>query len=283
MQDEHWGENTTAVTVNSDMDYPDGMAQNGNAPVELEKWRLETERGMSFRCKRHMGPMVAGFLSMCAFVSPILMAGLPKVGVFTLRNSQLQCGVECDGLLVALAFKLFILVIGTWGVFYRSTRATLPRIHIYRALVCLLIVVFLISFWLFYASHILQEAELVDYLGLVQFASHLVDSLLFVHYLALILIELRHKNAQYYVKVLRSPDGESKGFAIGQMSVQRAASWILDKYYTEFPIYNPFLDRVNGTRNRKGIKVYDIDGNGNVSTFIYNVANYDSFVKLNHC
>ena len=49
------------------------------------------------------------------------------------------------------------------------------------------------------------------------------------------------------------------------MSVQRAASWILDKYYTEFPIYNPFLDRVNGNRNRKGIKVYDIDGNGNVS------------------
>ena len=73
------------------------------------------------------------------------------------------------------------------------------------------------------------------------------------------------RHAQYYVKVLRSLDGESKGFAIGQMSVQRAASWILDKYYTEFPIYNPFLDRVNGNRNRKGIKVYDIDGNGNVS------------------
>merc|ERR1711902_63668 len=126
--------------------------------------------------------MVAGFLSMCAFVSPILMAGLPKVGVFTLRNSQLQCGVECDGLLVALASKLFILVIGTWGVFYRSTRATLPRIHIYRALVCLLIVVFLISFWLFYASHILTETERVKYDELVKFALHLVDALLFVHY-----------------------------------------------------------------------------------------------------
>merc|ERR1719195_1073818 len=171
-----------------------------------------------------------------------------------------------DGLLVSLAFKLFVLVIGTWGLFYRRSRATLPRIHIYRALVCVLIVVFLISFWLFYIRHILEimgRSENVEYSHLVQFAGHLVDALLFVHYLALLLIELRHRHSQFYVKVLRSPDGESRGFAIGQMSVQRAASWILDKYYTEFPIYNPFLDRIGGTRNRKGIKVYDIDGNGN--------------------
>lgn len=268
-QDEHWGENTTAVTINSDLDYNDqnqgGFIANGtgNGPPELEKWRLETERGMNFRCKRHMGPLLAGFLSMCALISPILMAGLPKLGLFGSRKIQLQCGVECDGMLVALSFKLFVLAIGTWAVFYRNPRSTLPRIHIYRALVCLLIVVFLVSFWLFYASHFFNETERVEYSGLVQFALHLVDALLFVHYLAIILIELRHTNPQFYVKVLRSPDGESKGFAIGQMSVQRAASWILDKYYTEFPIYNPFLDRLTGARNRKGVKVYDIDGNAN--------------------
>lgn len=265
-QDEHWGENTTAVTINSDMDYTDNQGNNGymnNPSQDLDKWRLETDRGMGFRCRRHLGPLVAGLLSMCALVSPILMAGLPKLGLFGLRNNQLQCGVECDGMLVSLSFKLFTLVIGTWAVFYRNPRSTLPRIHIYRALVCLLIVVFLISFWLFYASHILKETERVDYAGLVQFALHLVDALLFVHYLALLLIELRHKNPQFYIKVLRSPDGESKGFAIGQMSVQRAAAWILDKYYTEFPIYNPYLDRLTGARNRKGVKVYDIDGAAN--------------------
>ncbi len=165
----------------------------------------------------------------------------------------------------------------------RRSRATLPRIHVYRALVCLLILVFLISFWLFYASHILNETERVEYKGLVQFALYLVDSLLFVHYLAIILMELRHKQPQYYIKVsnvilkylftiktiklmqvLRSPDGESKGFPIGQMSVQRAAAWILDKYYTEFSIYNPFLDRLTGNRNRKGVK-YDVDDRANVS------------------
>ena len=27
--------------------------------------------------------------------------------------------VECDGLLISFSFKLFILAIGTWAVFYR--------------------------------------------------------------------------------------------------------------------------------------------------------------------
>ena len=86
------------------------------------------------------------------------------------------------------------------------------------------------------------------------------------------------------MKVVRSPDGESRGFPIGAMSVQRAAATVLDQYYTSFPIYNPFLDRMNGgtpiagsagasgmqggVRQRgpgsqvgkTGIKVYDVDG-----------------------
>ena len=40
----------------------------------------------------------------------------------------------------------------------------------------------------------------MTYPGLVQFALSLTDSLLFVHYLALILIELRHRRSQYYLK-----------------------------------------------------------------------------------
>ncbi len=69
--------------------------------------------------------------------------------------------------------------------------------------------------------------------------------------------------------MVRSPDGESKGFPAGPMSVQQAAAWVLDKYYTEFPVYNPYLDRIThpagggGARgSRRGVKVYDIDGPG---------------------
>ena len=74
--------------------------------------------------------------------------------------------------------------------------------------------------------------------------------------------------------MVRSPDGESRGFPIGRISVQQAASTVLDRYYTTFPIYNPYLDRligggVTGLRNRGKagpggaggtVKVYEVDG-----------------------
>ncbi len=97
LQDENWGETTTAVTTNSDLDYG-GFGGNGgfggqslsNTGQEMDKWRLETERGMGFRFRRHAGPFVAGILSMLAFLSPILMAGLPKVGVLGLKTHQVD-------------------------------------------------------------------------------------------------------------------------------------------------------------------------------------------------
>jgi vang-like len=93
-----------------------------------------------------------------------------------IQHFQLICGVECDGALVSMAFKLFTLVVGSWAVFLRPSRATLPRVRVYRALVCLLILVFLVSFWLFYVNHVVKEAEIVTYKSLVAFAVQLVSS-----------------------------------------------------------------------------------------------------------
>ena len=78
------------------------------------------------------------------------------------------------------------------------------------------------------------------------------------------------------MKVVRSPDGESKSYAIGQLSIQRAAVWILEKYYTDFPIYNPYLEQLpssprmtNGKSmanniGRNSFKYYDVDGLGTI-------------------
>ena len=170
-------------------------------------------------------------------------------------------------MLVSICFKLAILAAGTWALFFRRSRATLPRVRLYRISVSIVTLVLLVAFWMFYLDHVMNEREVVRYKGLVQYALSLVDCFLFVHYLAVILLEIRPGQTQYFVKVLRSPDGESKGFAIGPMSVQRAAAWVLDKYYTEFPLYNPYLDRLThgqgGARQRKNVKMYDIDGHGN--------------------
>ena len=56
------------------------------------------------------------------------------------------------------------------------------------------------------------------------------------------------------------------GFPIGKLSIQRAAAHILDMYYTNFPIYNPYLEQIPG-KNKKmdNYKYYDVDGMGNIN------------------
>lgn len=74
---------------------------------------------------------------------------------------------------------------------------------------------------------------------------------------------------------MRSPDGESRSYAIGQFSIQRASVWILQKYYTEFSIYNPYLERLPVSKSRKGsgssFKFYEVDG---VTNNTLQVKNY---------
>ena len=261
-QDENWGETTTAVTTASDLEY---------TMEDLSKWQVPEKTNLAFRCQKYLGSVTSGLLATAAFLSPILMVILPKVGVFNIREDHLECDVTCDGMLISFCFKLLILLLGTWGVFFRHPRATLPRIFVFRAMVSLLILVFIVSFWLFYGVHLMEERSKIEYKDIVQFALSLIDALLFVHYLAIILIELRHLRVQYYVKVIRSPDGQSQSYTLGDLSIQRAAAHVLEKYYVDFPIYNPYLEVLPGARNKKGYKVYDMDGleNGhiNVSTF----------------
>lgn len=238
---------------------------------DLSKWQIEEKNQLRFQCEKYLGPLTSGVLATAAFISPILMVLLPKVGVFNIRDDHLDCDVTCDGMLISFSFKLLILLIGTWAVFFRSPRATLPRIFVFRAIVSLLIFVFIVSFWLFYGVHLLEERNKIYYKDIVQFALSLIDALLFVHYLAIILIELRHLRVQYYVKVVRSPDGQSQSYTLGDLSIQRAAAHVLEKYYVDFPIYNPYLEIIPGTRSRKGYKVYEVDGlgNGNINVSVY--------------
>jgi len=306
-QDENWGENSAAVMGSShnfsgDFDgfgfQPSTTPQGGirgraagrqpvappqedeydddDAEMAGEKWgtsgKVRTDRGLAFHCRRHTQSFVTGLVALAALASPVIMVALPSLDVLHLREQQMLCSADCDGALVALAFKLFVLAAGSWAVFVRPSRASLPRVRLYRAAVAALVVATVAAFWLFYVAHLARDRELVKYRGLVGFATSLADSLLLIHYLAVLLLELRHRagSGQFYLKAVRSPDGASRSWPAGPMSVQQAAAWVLDRYYTEFPVYNPYLDRMvhpagaaSGVRgSRRGIKVYDIDGHG---------------------
>ena len=268
-QDDNWGDNTTAITGNT--------SETGFSMEDMHKFSSSKEfsPGVGFSCVRFLGTAVAVILSLFGFLSPIAMVILPRLDVIdwtqrpdgtTVDVASLMktCAPECEGLLISFAFKLLILMLGTLAVFFRQPKATMPRIFVFRSVVLFLVFVLTFAFWLFYGVRIVQEKR-TNYYGIVQFADSLVDGLLFIHYLALVLLEIRQLQPQFVVRITRSPDGENRCYSIGILSVQRAAVTVLEHYYRDFPAYNPYLDMVGrrpGKQNLTGFKVYDVDGNG---------------------
>ena len=273
-QDDNWGDNTTAITGNT--------SETGFSMEDMHKFSPPSAKdfapGIGFNCVRFLGTAVAVVLSLFGFLSPVAMVVLPRLDLidWTRRPDgttmdaaadadMKTCAPECEGLLISFAFKLLILMLGTLAVFFRQPKATMPRIFVFRSVVLFLVFVLTFAFWLFYGVRIVQEKQ-TKYHGIVQFADSLVDGLLFIHYLALVLLEIRQLQPQFVVRVTRSPDGESRCYSLGMLSVQRAAVTVLEHYYRDFPAYNPYLDMVGrrpGKQSMTGFKVYDVDGSGN--------------------
>lgn len=279
-QDENWGENTTAITGNT--------SEGSQSMEDVSNWPNDKDSGISSICSRYFSTTVALGLCLGSFLSPLAMVVLPKIGFFpgltdniALQPSQriqlLSCSAECKGVLLSLAFKLILLAIGVWAVFLRPRNCILPRIYVFRAMTLIILSVCTFSYWLFYIVQITEATkalavgeEAVDYNALVSYVSSFSDTLLFIHYISVILMEIRHLEPVYYIKVVRSPDGESRSYSIGQLSLQRAAVWVLQKYYTEFPIYNPYLEKIpiskSQSKAQSSIKFYEVDGSNTNTT-----------------
>ena len=205
-----------------------------------------------FRYRMDAGFIVSTIVSICALISPIIMIILPRVN--SLKWNVSEPGPECDGILISFTCKLLLLSLATWLLFVRKPRAAYPGTLIYRAVILVLIFVLLLCYWLFYSIRA-SERKLADYDLpfkdlLLSYPVPLVENLLWIHYLAVILMEIRHHRKEYYIKVIRSPDGVSKSYSIGSFSIQRTAVWVLEKYYTEFPIYNPHLDVISSSKKK---------------------------------
>ena len=251
-QDDNWGDQSTAYTGNT--------SETGFSMDEMRKFAKESfmQEDSGFDCCRHVSTGVGAILSLLSFFSPIAMVVLPRL---KLRGWETgECTVECEGLLINMAFKLLILLIGTVALFFRQPRATMPRVFVFRIVVLFLVFVLTFAFWLFYGVKIMQE-KYYDYNRIVQFSVHLVDALLFIHYIAIILLEIRQLQPQFVIHVVRSPDGESKSYSLGHLSIQRAAVWILEQYFKDFEVYNPYLENVTKKPLKMtGLKFYEVDG-----------------------
>ena len=149
--------------------------------------------------RNYFGFMSALLISICAFVTPILFIVLPRLNI----NQQWQlneCGLECEGLLIGIAFKLFILLLGSWAIYARKPSAFLPRVYEMRALLIFLLFIMTFSFWLFYGVRII-DTRIQDYYKILQFTVSYVDVLLFIFVVSVFIIELRQLQPQYVVKI----------------------------------------------------------------------------------
>ncbi len=253
-QDDNWGENnTTAITCGDNFsDFNDDQTEDGRSVNYTQRKYSHHE---AYDCdesgetklwsflRRHAGYMCILLACVCSFLTPILFIILPRVNIHGGEWQVDECGLECEGLLIGIAFKMCILLLGNWAMFARRSRASMPRIYELRALVVLLLFIVTFSFWLFYGVRIIQ-ANVRDYFKILQFTVSYVDVLLFVFIVSVFVLELRQLKPQYVVKIVRSPDGEQSEYNIGDMSIQRAAVWLLEQYYKDFVVFNPWLESV---------------------------------------
>nr|XP_020444572.1 vang-like protein 2 isoform X2 [Monopterus albus] len=248
-RDDNWGETTTVVT---------GTSVDSISNEDLTRISKDLEQSLPLDCHHYLSLALGVVLGVFSLVTPLAFLALPQL---FWRDSLDPCGTPCEGLYISVAFKLLILLMSTWALFLRSPKATLPRFYVFRCLLLALVFLFVASYWLFYGVRVLEPRE-TDYRGIVGYAASLVDVLLFIQYLALVLLEVRHLQPAFCLKVVRTTDGASRFYSVGHLSIQRAAVWVLDQYYSDFPVYNPALvnlPRAILTKKMSAFKVYNLE------------------------
>jgi len=215
-----WSENTT-VTARSNSDYSECQVL---VPDNHQK-------GCKYFHLKYLRHVFRHILFFFTLFSPVIMITLPKMEFMKLKHSQMKCGVGCEGFQVSFAFKIIILSVGSWAVFYRQKPASLPRLEISSVLIGVSLAMFVVSSWTVYILNYLQNLRSIQYESVVTFSSGILNTLLCFHYLTIILLKIVQPT--YVLHILRSPDGDSRSIHISNVSIQKAASVALSNYYTE--------------------------------------------------
>ncbi|XP_040278696.1 vang-like protein 1 isoform X1 [Bufo bufo] len=224
-QDDNWGETTTALTSERSASLEELVCKEQSQESQGNRPDTRTMVGFYMFC----------VLCALTILTPPLFIVLPQV----LWGAELEpCGVICEGLYISVAFKLLFIILGSWAVFFRRPCCALPRLVEFRALLLLLLSLFLLSYWLFYVVRILGQQER-NLLSVVQYTVSLVDAFIFIHYLAVVLLEIRQLQPFYILRVVRSSDGEARCYTVGRVSLQRSALFVLENFYKDFPAFTP--------------------------------------------
>ena len=256
-QDDNWGETATTITETATSIVTD-LEDLDNFGEEKPKTRYTFPSS-----KQACGILFSLIIGLVSVLSPIAFIVLPIVQG---KNNDITCKfTSCEGMYISLGVKEIVLIVGLWALYIRPARAFMPRLDVFKVGMMVLTYLVIICFWLFYALRILDSKQR-NQKDVGTYALSFVDAMLFLHYLSLLLIWIRHQTTVYTISVIRNADGARKYYNVGQNSIQKTAVYALEKYYLDFTEYNPYMPRPSASKAQSlkkftGLKIYDIDGN----------------------
>lgn len=147
---ENWAENTTAITGNT--------SERSDSIQGIDQWPLD-EKLLKITWLSCINKILSMVIFILACTTPFIMVILPKLGllsdnvsIYTVQQKLMHssCNVECKGGLLSIAFKVPLLGIGYWILFYKPREAITPRLSVFRNGVIFLTFLCLSAYWIFY-------------------------------------------------------------------------------------------------------------------------------------
>lgn len=208
-QDDNWGE-TTTNTCNAGND--DTLTTINETNLQINNPIEHLPKNIHPRTRSILiYHFILYFLCLVAFLTPILFLTLP----YTLNRSDLIL-INDYTLLLTILFKLLLLFVGTLFLLYRRRNTIyLPRIHLYQIFFLVLLISILLTYWFYYIFKILQPIN-IHYEYIFSITSTYEDLLLFLLFITTLTLEIKWLYPKWIVKIVRSPDGQTRQYTIGK-------------------------------------------------------------------
>ena len=250
-QDDNWGETTTITCHGGNEDTMtntnETTLQLNENPTNSDQCQRPSKRFSREKSALSLSNFLIYLICFIAFISPIFFLVLPHL----LLNPSEKISIDDFSPILTLIFKEILLLIGTLALLYRRrNHSFLPRIHLQKLVLMIILTLIIGTFWSFYIWTIFRlDVEKFD--EILSLTSMYEDLLLFLLIISVLIIEIKWFYPRWIVKVVRSPDGQTRQYTIGSVSIQEAAIYLLEQYYKDFPVFNPWLENAQQTQAKR--------------------------------
>ena len=207
-QDDNWGE-TTTITCNGGND--DTLIRNNDTNIQINDPIQYSSNKINHRARSILiYHFIIYLLCLIAFLSPVLFLTLP----YLLTNFD-PISIDDHTLLLTIVFKFLFLLFGTLLLLYRRRNTIyVPRIHVQKMFFTIILTIIIVTYWLYYIFKLIQP-NIEKYEKILTMTSTYEDILLFLLLLTGFVLEIKWLYPKWIVKVVRSPDGQTRQYTIG--------------------------------------------------------------------